>query len=151
FLFFVESDMKKIPVLFFFCLLGAWVSAQSNSPEEFLGYELGKRFTPHHKIVAYFEHIAQSHANVQLQKYGETYENRPLFVVFVSSEENIKILDSVRKDNLRRAGMQAGNPKTRIPITWLSYNVHGNEAVSSEAAMMTLWALVDPTNKNSKD
>ena len=35
-------------------------------------------------------------------------------------------------------------------IVWLSYNVHGNEPSSSEAAMKVLYALVDPSNTQTK-
>src|SRR5690606_38844503 len=39
----------------------------------------------------------------------------------------------------------ASGPK--VPIVWLSYNVHGNEASSTEAAMETLYALAAPDNE----
>lgn len=142
--------MIKAYAFFLLFLIGGWANGQTQSPTEFLGYELGERFTPHHRIVAYFEHVAETNSNVQIQHYGKTFEQRPLLVVFISSEENIKNLELIRQDNLRRAGMLTGSPSTSIPITWLSYNVHGNEAVSSEATMMTLWALVDPDNAATK-
>src|SRR5690554_5428279 len=142
--------MKSIFSLICFFMAAGWTTAQTLSPADFLGYELGERFTPHHKIVAYFEHVAASNDNVQLQYYGSTYEQRALLVVFVSSRDNIDNMEAIRTDNLRRAGMMPGSTGTKIPITWLSYNVHGNEAVSSEAAMMTLWSLVDPSNKDTE-
>ncbi len=121
--------------------------AQTKSPAAFLGYELGSRFTPHHRVVAYFEHVAAENDEVVLEYYGETVEHRPLLVAYVSSKSHIDRLDQIQEDNLRRAGLLEGTPQTRLPITWLSYNVHGNEAVSSEAAMMTLYATVDPQQK----
>ena len=142
--------MKKISILLIFIFTAGILAAQTKSPSEFLGYELGERFTPHHKIVAYYEHVAENNTNVRLQYYGETNELRPLLVAFVSSQVNIDNLETIRLDNLRRTGMISGTPSTKIPITWMSYNVHGNEAVSSEATMMTLWALVDPANKETK-
>src|SRR5690554_1655247 len=142
--------MKTVFSLIVLFITAAWATAQTLSPADFLGYQLGERFTPHHKIVAYFEHVAAFNDHVQLQYYGSTYEQRPLLVVFVSSRDNIHNLETIRNDNLRRAGMMPGSAGTQIPITWLSYNVHGNEAVSSEAAMMTLWSLADPTNKDSE-
>jgi hypothetical protein len=36
-------------------------------------------------------------------------------------------------------------------IVWLSYNVHGNESVSSESSMLMLFALVDPANAQTKE
>ncbi|WP_211229821.1 M14 family metallopeptidase [Olivibacter sitiensis] len=126
--------------------------AQTKSPAEFLGYELGTRFTPHHRIVAYYEHVAtQNPQTVKLQYYGETNELRPLLVAFVSSAQHISQMEDIRKDNLARAGILSGGANTRVPILWLSYNVHGNEAVSSEATMQTLWELVNPQNKESKE
>ena len=112
------------------------------SPAEFLGYELGSQYTRHHKVVDYFMYISQNSTNVQLEKYGETNENRPLYVSFISSEENIKNLETIREDNLKRAGILKGDPTTEIAIVWLSYNVHGNETSSTEAAMQTLYNLV---------
>lgn len=133
-------------------LLGLWtsVAAQPKSPVEFLGYELGTRFTPHHRVVAYFEHVAATTNDVRLLHYGTTHEWRPLVVAFVSSAANMARLETIRQDNLRRAGLETGEVTTRIPIAWFSYNVHGNEAVSCETAMKTLWELVNPANTATK-
>lgn len=124
--------------------------SQTKSPAEYLGYELGQRFTPHHRVVAYYEHVAGTNDNVVLEYYGQTSEFRPLLVAFISAKDNMDKLETLRTDNLKRTGVIAGNPETQIPITWLSYNVHGNEAVSSEAAMMTLFNLVDPNETRTK-
>ena len=62
------------------CPLFAFVTlaAQPQPPNEFLGYALGDRFTPHHRVVDYFEHVAEQVPNVKLEYYGESYEHRPL-------------------------------------------------------------------------
>ncbi|HSI75623.1 MAG TPA: M14 metallopeptidase family protein [Lunatimonas sp.] len=142
--------MKQTYLLFFSLFIIGQGFSQTRSPAEFLGYEMGQRFTPHHKVIAYYEHIAATNDNVVLEYYGQTSEFRPLLVAFVSAKDNIDKLETLRADNLKRAGLIAGNPETQLPITWLSYNVHGNEAVSSEAAMMTLYALVDPNEPKTK-
>lgn len=137
-----------------FCLLAIGVNVlaqnQTKSPQEFFGYEFGDRFTPHHRLVAYVEHVAATNPYVTLQYYGESYEHRPLLALFVSSPANMDRLEQIRSDNLRRAGLLEGAPETEVPIIWMSYNVHGNEAVASETALMTLWALIDPANQESK-
>jgi hypothetical protein len=38
-----------------------------------------------------------------------------------------------------------------VAIVWMSYNVHGNEANSMEAAMQTLYELADPNNVRSRE
>jgi len=90
--------------------------------------------------------------NVTLTQYGETYENRPLVYAVVTSAENFAKLESIRTDNLRRAGLAEGTPSAdRKAIVWLSYNVHGNEASSLEAAMWTLYELANPANTRSQE
>jgi hypothetical protein len=120
------------------------VEAQTKSPSAFLGYESGDRFTPHHRVLDYFQHVAENNENVILREYGKTYENRRLIVAFVSTPENIRQLETIRMDNLKRAGLVPGDPELAIPVHWMSYNVHGNEAVSSEASMKTLYSLIHP-------
>lgn len=119
------------------------------SPEAFLGYPLGSRFTPHHRLLAYAEHLAACSDRVSLVHYGESYEHRPLIALFISSAKNMAQLETIRTDNLKRAGLMAGQPITEIPIAWFSYNVHGNEAVGVETAMLTLWHLVDAQDEET--
>jgi hypothetical protein len=121
------------------------------SPSEFLGYKLGDQFTYHYRIVEYFKYIAQASKNVKLQQYGTTNEGRPLIAAFIASDENINRLETIRHNNLRLTGIETGAANANTPaIVWLSYNVHGNEPSSSEAAMLTLYDLVDPANAKTK-
>jgi hypothetical protein len=131
--------------------LTVYAAAQLQSPEQFLGYKIGSRYTPHWRIVAYYKHVAATAPNVmKLQQYGETNEGRPLLVAFVSSAANISNLESIRADNLKAASTGAVAPAGAPAIVWLSYNVHGNETSSSEAALQTLFALIDPANTQTK-
>lgn len=142
-----------LPALLLFLAVAA--IAQLKSPEEFLGYKIGSRFTPHWKLVSYFQHVAQSSpSTVKLQQYGETNEHRPLYLAFISSAENIANLEGIRMNNLRLANLAKDKtaPSENAPaIVWLSYNVHGNETSSSEASMLTLFALADPKNNQTKE
>ena len=121
------------------------------SPADFLGYEPGERFTPQHRVSDYFQHLAEEFDHVKLTIYGETYEHRPLMSVVVSSPANMARLEEIRVNNLRLAGLADGEPEAEQPaIVWLVYNIHGNESVSTEAAMQTLYDLSDPDNPTSR-
>ncbi len=129
------------------CVGPSVAAAQLRSPKDFLGYALGEAFTPHYRVVDYFEHVAAASPQVSLVRYGATYEGRPLLYVVVSSSENMNQLEDIRTSNLQRIGLMEGEPTRAAPaIVWLSYNVHGNESVSTEAAMATIYALADPDN-----
>ena len=142
--------------LLFICFVLAGIltaTAQKiQSPSEFLGYQLGDRFTPHYRVIDYFNYLSSVSKDVMaLKSYGKTYENRPLMVAFVSSPQNIARLEDIRKNNMRMAGIESGAVQSSQPaIVWLSYNVHGNESVSTEASMRTLFDLVDPANSKTK-
>jgi len=128
------------------CFLLGTAVAQLKTPEQFLGYKPGDRFTPHHRMVDYFEYVAAQNPNIKLIQYGETNEKRPLILAILSSPENMAQLEQIRTDNLKRTGILSGTPSTQIPINWMSFNVHGNESVGMEAAISTFHTLADPNN-----
>lgn len=138
--------MKQLlTILFCFCIVCA--SAQTiKSPDEFLGYQLGDRFTRHHEMIDYFKYVDAQLPNVQITQYGKTNEDRPLIYTIITSQENFSKLEEIRQDNLKRTGLLQGAPSTnKVAIVWLSYNVHGNEASGMEAAIKTLYELVSST------
>ena len=105
-----------------------------------LGHNLGDKFTRHHQVVDVMTHLAEARPHWQLENYGTTTEGRPLLGLIMSSEENMANLDALREANRRRVaeGVDSGD---RVVWVYLSYNVHGNEAVCTEAAMATAEAL----------
>ena len=153
--------MALLPVLvLFFFMPASPAMAQMDkglkSPEEFLGYKIGSHYTPHWKIVNYFTQMAAANPSmVKLEKYGETNEGRPLLLAMISTPENIKNLEQIRLNNLRLANLSkdkmAPSEENAPVIVWLSYNVHGNETSSSEAAMLTLYALLNPAETKTKE
>lgn len=123
--------------------------AQLRSPADFLGYELGERFTPHYRVTDYVRHVAENASNVDRIEYGHTYEGRLLQYLIISSPDNMARLEEIRTANLQRAGLLEGVPAEDTPaIVWLSYNVHGNESVGTEAALAVIHTLVSSTETN---
>ena len=142
---------RIIPLVICICSLSA--TAQLKSPEQFLGYKLGEKFTPHYKIVQYFQQAAAAMPQMmKLETYGETNEGRPLLLATITSPENMNRLEDIRTNNLRLTGLQTGTANTTSPaVVWLSYNVHGNEASSSEVSMKTLYELLSGINPQAKE
>ena len=126
--------MRSLVVAVVVLLLAPAALAQVQSPEAFLGYPLGERFTPHHRVIDYVEHVAAASERVDLVPYGETVEGRPLVTLVVRAGD----AGAARASNLRAA---AGEGVPDKAIVWLSYNVHGNESVSTEASLATLYEL----------
>ncbi|MEJ6505179.1 MAG: M14 family metallopeptidase [Crocinitomicaceae bacterium] len=102
-----------------------------------LGHELGAGFSRHHEVVSFYENLnAEFASQTVIQDYGQTNEGRKLFLFFMGSKDNINRLEDVRKQHLIK------DTSVKIPIIWLSYNVHGNESSATEASMETAFKLL---------
>jgi len=148
--------MKKCIVVFFTLLTIHTLNAQTPSPASFLGYKLGEKFTRHHQIIDYFKNVAAVNTQtMKLEQYGTTNEGRELYLAFISSKENMEHLDQIKMNNRTYAGLTKGRVAPLLPnppaIVWLSYNVHGNEPASSEAAMLTLYELMNDARQDIKE
>jgi hypothetical protein len=118
------------------------------SPQEFLGYPLGSRFTHHDHIVAYFEALAAASDRMVLEPYGTTYEGRPLLLAVLSTPANLSRLEELRRRHLdladpaRLTATERHDRTSQDPVVvWLAYGVHGNESSSAEAAMAAAYLL----------
>lgn len=134
-------------------LLFLAATAFAQTPEQFLGYKLGERFTPWPRIIDYFNALAKSSNLITVQQFGETYEHRPLILAVITSPKNRANLDQIRANvvSLATGAVSAERAneiaKTNPAVAWLAFNVHGNESSSSEAAMAVASALVnDPAS-----
>src|ERR1041385_3846059 len=117
-------------------LLATAAFAQAPTPEQFLGYKLGDRFTPWPRIVEYFNALAKSSNLITVQQFGETYEHRPLILAVITSPKNRANLDAIRANvvSLATGAVSAARAndiaKTNPAVAWLAFTVHGNEASS---------------------
>jgi hypothetical protein len=121
------------------------------TPDQFLGYALGTQFTPHYRVLEYFKAVAAVTPNMQLTQYGTTYEGRPLMLAVLTSQEHAGKIDQIRQHNLELANGTGKSAAGDPVIVWLSYNVHGNEAVSTEASMITLYMLANKDNREQQE
>jgi hypothetical protein len=120
------------------------------APPTVLGHLLGARFTPHHRVLDYMQVLARTgNDRARWEEYGTTWEGRPLGTLTVTSPGNLARLDAIRADLARLADPretsreEARDLAARTPIVvWLSYNIHGDEASSTEAALATAYELV---------
>ena len=148
----MKTKVILLSSLFISILFVTPTFSQLQSPAEFLGYELGERWTPHHDVLEYVTHVAEESEYAVIQKYGETYEHRDLVYLVIATPKSHENLEEIRLNNLRMTGLEEGEiTENQKAIVWLSYNVHGNETSSSEAALKTLYELVQPENEETKN
>jgi hypothetical protein len=123
-------------------LIATPLVAQVATPDEFLGYKLGDRFTPYSRILDYFNELARKSQLITIQQFGETYEHRPLVLAVITSAKNRAALDTIRANVVSLEDPNGTSPARAAEIAhstpaiaWLAFGIHGNETSSSEAAM----------------
>ncbi|MDX1997692.1 MAG: M14 family zinc carboxypeptidase [Thermoanaerobaculia bacterium] len=111
-------------------------------PSDFLGYPLGSRFTRYDRVLAYFERLAAASPRVRLWQYGTSYEGRPLVLAAISTPDNLRDLEALRRQHLKLAdpGSLSAPERDRLvkdtpAVVWLAYGVNGNESSSTEVSM----------------
>ena len=120
------------------------------SPEEYLGYEIGFEHTRHDLIVAYLKYLSNISEKAEIIKYGESHEGRDLVMLTVSSAENLNNLENIKNEHIQYTipGSKSEVDNNLPIIINLGYGVHGNEPSSAEAAMLAAYTLV--SSKSSK-
>ncbi len=116
--------------------------ARVPSPQQFLGYDIGSHYTRHDRLVAYFNELARVSDRVRVEVIGQSYEQRPLLLVTITSPRN-----NARSAHIAAQRQALVDPAQPLPgddapsVVWLGYSVHGNETSSGEAAMLTAYYL----------
>ncbi|HDS1532069.1 TPA: peptidase M14 [Stenotrophomonas maltophilia] len=114
------------------------------TPEQFLGYPIGSRYTRHDQLVAYFQELAKRSDKISVREIGRSYEGRPLLIATVTAAGNHARLEQIRQQHATLA--DPAQPRSAAGdspvVVWLGYSVHGNETSSAEAAMLTAYYLV---------
>jgi hypothetical protein len=147
--------MRRLSLCLFVLFFAIASQAQNAvpTPDEFLGYKLGDRFTPHARILDYFRMLATRSNLITLQQFGETYEHRPLMLAVITSPKNRAALDSIRAnvaaltDPNATSQTKANEIAHATPaVAWLAFGVHGNESSSAEVSMEVASTLLNDPN-----
>lgn len=97
--------MKKVRIFTLFAILsGLFVtgvaSAALPTPESYFGFKPGadRELFDYEQLISYLEILAES-PRLELREVGASPEGRPMYVAFISSEENVGKLDRLHEIN----------------------------------------------------
>jgi hypothetical protein len=107
-----------------------------------LGHAPGTNITSPNEMLTYLRALqAAAPDRMKIVKYAETWEGRPLHYVILTSAENMAKIDAIQSDLANVAAGRESNGSA-LPVTWLTYSVHGNEISSTDAALTMAYHLL---------
>ena len=162
--------MKKALLLFVTLLIGYNVSAQETldyflpagvkydakipTPKSVLGAEVGEWHVRHDQLVNYMYAVAEASDRVSISEYARSYENRPLLLLTITSPENHKNIEKLKREHVQLTD-PANSSKLDISgmpaVIQLSNSVHGNEPSGSNSALVTVYHLAAAQGKEIEE
>lgn len=119
------------------------------TPESFFGFEVGTWHLRYDQITAYMNVLANASDRVSIKQYGQSYEQKPLFVLSITSERNQQRIDQIRKDHILLtdpARSEQIDVAKQPVVAWLGFSVHGNEPSGGNASVLVAYYLAAAQN-----
>ncbi len=141
--FFTAAYSGEIP-LDYYLPEGTTYDEAVPTPQEFLGFQIGERHIHHHQLVAYMRKLAEVSPRVTIEEFSHSHGGRPQVMLFITSPENHKNLETIRQQHLQFIDPRYGDAVdiTQQPaVINMGYSVHGNEASGGNAAPLVAYYL----------
>jgi hypothetical protein len=158
--------MKKILTLFVFFAISSFLKSQVTidyylpeeitynssipAPKQFIGHEIGEWHLTHDKLYFYMLELAKVSERAIWEEYGKSYEGRPLGQLIISSPENIRNIEELRKEhiNLCDPSLSGKAEISKMPLfVKLGYGIHGNESSAQNASALVAYYLTAAEGK----
>lgn len=114
------------------------------TPEQVLGMVPGEWHVRHDQLVNYMNAVAEASDRVSIERFGSTYENRPLLVLTITSPQNHGRLEQIRQQHLALSDPSRSDELATadMPVVlYQGYSVHGNEPSGANAALLYVYHL----------
>ncbi len=100
--------MRKLMTTAILVLTVAGLMAQSTSftlPSDFFGFEPGsdRNLFTYEQLIEYLEKIDAESERIKLEEIGTSPMGKPMYIAFISSEENIQNLEAMKEVNRQLA------------------------------------------------
>lgn len=103
---YMKVCLKVVSIFSTFILLSTgWVLADIEPPEKFFGFKPGadRMLFDYDKLIQYLQKLDQSSPRIELLGTGSSPMGKKIYILFISSEENIANLESLKEINRRLA------------------------------------------------
>ena len=111
------------------------------SPESVIGHPVGKWHISHDKLVEYMRKLASTSERITIEERGETFEDRPLILLTITSKKNHQNINQIQKNHIDQTNGIL-TPKIDTPlVVYQGFSIHGNEPSGSNSALLLAYYL----------
>ncbi len=124
------------------------------TPQEILGMVPGEWHVRHDQLVQYMRAVAGASDRVTLHKFGETYEDRDLVYLTITSPSNHNNIDQIRKEHVALTNPTKSDElnTSEMPIVlYMGYSIHGDESSGSNASMLVAYYMAAAQGKEIEE
>jgi hypothetical protein len=116
------------------------------TPKQFFGFDIGFRHLTHAQVADYVRKLAEVSDRVTVQQYAKTHGGRPLLLLTITSEENRKRLNKIRKTHRKMTKpdeeeVSAAELDSLPAVINMGYGVHGDEPSATNSAPLVAYYL----------
>jgi len=115
-----------------------------STPESVIGHQVGEWHISHDKLLHYMRVLANESDRITIKEYAQSYEDRPLVILTITSKSNHQNIESIQKKHVQitDANNSGSLDLTNMPaVAYMGYSVHGNEPSGSNAALLVAYYL----------
>lgn len=139
-----------LALAFFAFSMGTAKSQNVTTPEEFFGFKPGtdRKLFNYEKLVDYLKLLEQSTDRVKLAQIGKSPMGKPMYVVCISSADNIKNLEHLKEIN-RKMALDPDLPQEALSkmtaegkvFVLATLSMHSNEVAPSQSLPLIAYDL----------
>lgn len=132
-----------------FCFIINTCLAQVPRPADVFGFEPGAdyKIAGWKQLLDYYTRLDKASERVKMVEIGKSVQGRPLLLLFISSEENLKQLDLWRTISEKLSRAKIGEPEARQlaacgkAIVWVDAGLHASEKAPAQMASELAYKL----------
>lgn len=132
--------------------------AQIPHPRETFGHEVGAdhKLADYDQMLSYYNKLAASTDRVQMIEIGKSVMGRPMKLVFISSEENMRSLEKWREISEKLARAEISEEEARRlskegkAIVWIDGGMHATERAHAQMTSELMWKIASEESDEMK-
>jgi hypothetical protein len=139
----VIISAQNIPSLEYYLPQNITYNKDIPTPKSIIGHEVGEWHVTHDKLEQYMRALAAASDRIKIENRGTTFEGRQLLLLTITSPDNHKNIESIRKKHLELSeqGSESIDTSNMPAVLYQGFSIHGNEPSGANSSMLVAYHL----------